>query len=138
LKSTGKESTASGLRCIWFACLWSILKARNAKIFQNKTISVAYFFFCIPCRLLLEGAWVFFVSWLESFGNSVTSQTMCPFWLQRESLIISWSVPSWCRCLFVSQAEILSLLGGSTCLSSAKSGCLIHSWVDILIMTVLN
>ncbi|XP_058768446.1 uncharacterized protein LOC131642190 [Vicia villosa] len=34
----GKKSQETGLRIIWLACLWSIWKARNAKIFQNKDI----------------------------------------------------------------------------------------------------
>jgi hypothetical protein len=31
-----KKGTQAGLRSIWFACMWSIWKARNAKIFQGK------------------------------------------------------------------------------------------------------
>ncbi|CAJ2652169.1 unnamed protein product [Trifolium pratense] len=33
------NGTEAGLRTIWFACIWSIWKARNAKIFQDKNIS---------------------------------------------------------------------------------------------------
>lgn len=34
------KTTSAKLTVIWFACLWSIWKARNEKIFQNEEISI--------------------------------------------------------------------------------------------------
>lgn len=35
------KGTEEGIRTIWFACIWCIWKARNAKVFQDKNVSAA-------------------------------------------------------------------------------------------------
>ncbi|GAU41474.1 hypothetical protein TSUD_237240 [Trifolium subterraneum] len=44
-----QKGTEAGLRSIWFACMWSIWKARNAKIFQAGEIFSMKKQRCVHC-----------------------------------------------------------------------------------------
>jgi hypothetical protein len=131
----------------WFACLWSIWIATSAKMFQNKSISVAK---TLDEAKLLSWNWprVKVRSFNYMLGCHQSKHwclsLKCGCW-HMEFFILVLSVlvipvePSGCYLkvlgYFVSR---LKSFGISVCLSSTKTECLIQTWVNILIMAVFN
>jgi hypothetical protein len=60
----GNKRQQLGLSTVWFACLWSIWKARNAKIFQNKLIS---------CSAIIEETKLLSWNWREALVTLLLS-----------------------------------------------------------------